>query len=231
RKFVMESIGKKYLPELKKLYLDNIDSGTYSVSPEAVGKRHLKNAALRYIQAADEKLSVQLALEQYKTAENMTDKVAALGILTNTKTDERVFVFDDFYNTWKHDPLVLNKWFSLQAVADRSDVLEIVIQLTQHPDFTYQNPNRLRALISSFSFGNQKWFHRVDGAGYKLLTETILRVNKINPSTAARLLSPLQQWNKYDTSRKHLMKSELKRILVEKDISNDIYEIVSKSLD
>ena len=231
RKFVMESIGKKYLTELKKLYLENADSGTYSVSPEAVGKRHLKNAALRYIQAADEKLSVQLSLDQYKTAGNMTDKVTALGILTNTKTDERAFAFDDFYNTWKHEPLVLNKWFSLQAVADRSDALEIVIQLTQHPDFTYKNPNRLRSLISSFSFCNQKWFHRVDGAGYRFLTETILLVNRINPLTAARLLGPFQQWNKYDISRKHLMESELKRILSEKDISNDIYEIVSKSLD
>ncbi|MFH1157956.1 MAG: aminopeptidase N [Pseudomonadota bacterium] len=231
RKFVMESIGKKYLPDLKKLYQENADSGAYSVSPESVGRRYLKNTALRYIQAADDSLSVQLALEQYKTAGNMTDKAASLGILTHTKTDERAFAFDDFYKAWKHEPLMLNKWFSLQAVADRPDAPEIVLRLTQHPDFTYKNPNRLRALIGGFSSGNQKWFHRADGAGYRLLAETVLRVNGINPSTAARLLSPLRQWRKYDPSRKHLMENELKRILSEKDISNDVYEIASKSLD
>ncbi len=231
RKSIMKSIGKKYLPDLKKLYLENVDNGTYSISPEAVGKRSLKNIVLHYIQAADEKLSVQLASEQYKTAENMTDKVAALAILTNTKTYERTLAFDDFYKVWKHEPLVINKWFGLQAIADRTDALEMVVQLTQHPDFTYKNPNRLRSLIASFSSGNQKWFHRADGAGYKLLTETILHVNSINPLTATRLLGPFQQWRKYDSSRKHLMENELKRILSEEDISNDVYEIVSKSLD
>ncbi len=230
RKFVMESIGKKYPGELKKLYQENADTGAYSVSPEAVGRRRLKNSALRYIQAADSPLAVRLALEQYKTAGNMTDKVAALGILTDSKTDESTFAFSDFYKTWKHEPLVLDKWFSLQAVADRADAPEIVNGLLQHPDFTYKNPNRLRALIGSFCAGNQKWFHRADGAGYRLLAETVVRLNSINPSTAARLLTPIRQWRKYDPARKSLMENELKRILAEKDISNDVYEIVSKSL-
>ncbi|MCE9507633.1 MAG: aminopeptidase N [Alphaproteobacteria bacterium] len=231
RKFIMESIGKKYTAELQQLYRENTDTGAYSVSPEAVGRRRLKNTALRYLQAADEKLSVDLALGQYKAAQNMTDKVAALGILTDTKTDASAFAFEDFYKTWKHEPLVLDKWFGLQAVADRQDVPEIVTRLLQHPDFTYKNPNRLRAMIGSFSASNQKWFHRADGAGYKLLAETVVRVNGINPSTAARLLTPIRQWRKYDPVRKHLMENELKRILSEKDISNDVYEIVSKSLN
>jgi len=126
---------------------------------------------------------------------------------------------------------VLDKWFSLQAVSDLPDAPEMVTQLLQHPDFTYKNPNRLRSLIGSFSAGNQKWFHRADGAGYKLLAETVVRLNSINPSTAARLLTPLRQWRKYDPARKNLMENELKRILAEKDISNDVYEIVSKSLN
>ena len=231
RKFIMASIGKKYTAELRQLYQENADTGgAYSVAPEAVGKRRLKNTALRYLQAADEKLAVGLALEQYKAAQNMSDKVASLGILTDTRTDASTFAFEDFYKTWKHEPLVLDKWFSLQAVADREDAPETVTRLLQHPDFTYKNPNRLRALIGSFSAGNQKWFHRTDGAGYKLLAETVVRLNSINPSTAARLLTPIRQWRKYDQTRKHLMENELKRILSEKDISNDVYEVVSKSL-
>ena len=231
RKFIMAGIGKKYLPDLQKLYAENADTGPYSVSPQAVGKRHLKNIALRYIQAADEGLAVRLALAQYKTALNMTDKIAALGILTDTKTTERDFAFDDFYKTWKNEPLVLDKWFSLQAVADRADTPELVAQLTRHPDFTYKNPNRLRSLMGSFSAGNEKWFHRADGSGYKLLSETVITLNRINPSTAARLLTPFRQWRKYDAARKNLMENELKRILSEHDISNDVYEIVSKSLN
>ncbi|MBI3441285.1 MAG: aminopeptidase N, partial [Proteobacteria bacterium] len=230
RKFVMEGIGKKYLTELQQLYQENADHGTYQITPEAVGKRRLKNIALRYIQAADNSLSVQLAATQYKSSSNMTDKVAALGILTDTKTDASAFAFEDFYKTWKNDPLVLDKWFSLQAIADRPDAPETVSQLLQHPDFNYKNPNRLRSLIGSFCAGNQKWFHRADGTGYKLLSETVVRLNSINPSVAARMLTPIRQWRKYDPSRKRLMESELERILSEKDISNDVYEIVSKSL-
>jgi len=230
RKLITGSIGTKYLADLEKIYQDNADTGPYSVSPEAVGKRRLKNTALRYIQSANETLAVQLALEQYKTAKNMTDKVAALAILTDSKTDASTFAFEDFYNTWKNDPLVLDKWFSLQAIADRQDVPELITKLLQHPDFTYKNPNRLRSLIGSFASGNQKWFHRADGAGYKLLSETVIKLNSINPSTAARILTPLRQWRKYDATRKLLMENELKRILSEKDISNDVYEIVSKSL-
>ncbi len=103
----------------------------------------------------------------------MTDKAAALAILTDAQTEASDFRLRsvDFYKTWKHDPLVLDKWFSLQAIADRQDAPEIVTRLLQHPDFTYKNPNRLRSLIGSFAAGNQKWFHRADGAGYRLLAD------------------------------------------------------------
>ncbi|MDF3025113.1 MAG: pepN, partial [Alphaproteobacteria bacterium] len=99
-----------------------------------------------------------------------------------------------------------------------------------HPDFTYKNPNRLRSLVGAFAMNNQRWFHRKDGAGYRLLADTVIKVNAINPSTAARLLNPLRNWKRYDAARKSLMEQELKRILSEKDISNDVYEIASKSL-
>ena len=229
RRFVMSEIGKKYAKEFRELFDKNADSGPYSPAPLAVGKRRLKTIALRYLQEADVDV-VSLAAAQYKSAKNMTDKVSALAILTDTDSDERQNAFDDFYKDWKADPLVLDKWFSLQAIADRDDAVEMVHKLMSHPDFTYKNPNRLRSVIGSFASANLKWFHRKDGAGYKLLADTIIKVNGINPSMAARLVAPMRQWRRYDASRKSLMENELKRILSEKDISNDVYEIASKSL-
>ncbi len=230
RHFVSHAIGKTYMAELVALYEANIDNGPYSPDPLSVGKRRLKSAALRFIQAASPLEAVRLAAAQYKSATNMTDKVTALGVLADTETPERDAAFADFYATWKHEPLVLDKWFSLQAIADRGATVEDVTGLTGHPDFTYKNPNRLRALMGSFAIGNQKWFHRKDGEGYRLLADTVIKVNGINPSTAARLVGPLRNWRRYDAARKALMENELKRILAEKDISNDVYEIVSKSL-
>ncbi len=230
RKSLMQAIGTRFHDTFMRLYHDNIIEGHYDVSPESVGRRRLKATALRFIQAADEKEAVNLAFTQYKAATNMTDKVSALLILTDTQLPERQKAFESFYLEGKDNPLVLDKWFSLQAWADRPDTLESVVKLTGHPDFTYKNPNRLRALIGSFGMGNQKWFHREDGAGYRLLTDTVIAVNAFNPSIAARLLTPLRQWKHYDSQRRGLMENELKRILSEKDISNDVYEIVSKSL-
>jgi aminopeptidase N len=230
RKNLMENVGRAHFKAIRNLYDDNMDNGAYSPLPIPVGKRRLKAAALRYIQHANEPEAVAIAAQQYRAAKNMTDKVSALSVLTDSSSGERNAAFSDFYEAWKADPLVLDKWFSLQAIADRQDAVEMVAQLTGHADFTYKNPNRLRALVSSFANANPRWFHRDDGAGYRLLADTIIKVNSINPSTAARLLTPLRQWRRYDTLRKSLMENELKRILSEKDISNDVYEIASKSL-
>ena len=230
RQFVQQEVGTKFLSDLQKLYEDNIDNGAYNHLPISVGRRRLKTVALRYIQSANEQEGISLAARQYKVAKNMTDKVSALAILTDAASPEREEAFEHFYNAWKNNPLVLDKWFMLQAVADRQDALESVTRLTAHPDFTYKNPNRLRSLLGAFCMSNQRWFHRKDGAGYKLLADTVIKVNSINPSTAARLMSPLRQWKRYDSTRKSLMENELKRILSEKDISNDVYEIASKSL-
>jgi aminopeptidase N len=230
RRLVAQSIGKSHLHGLTGIYHANTDNGPYSPDAVSVGRRRLKTAALRLIAAADEAAAVALAAAQYKAATNMTDKVAALAVLADTQSPERDKAFADFYAAWKGEPLVLDKWFSLQAAADRDTTVEAVAQLTVHPDFTYKNPNRLRALVGSFSMGNPYRFHRRDGAGYRLLADTIIKVNALNPSTAARLVTPLRQWQRYDSARKLLMENELKRILSDKDISNDVYEIVSKSL-
>jgi aminopeptidase N len=230
RKMIMREVGKKFLPEFKKLYAANADIGPYSVSGEAVGRRRLKMAALRYIQLSGDAEAVTLAAAQYKSARNMTDTVGALAILTDTQTPEAQAAFGDFYAKWKDNQLVLDKWFSLQAISDRADAPEAVSKLTTHPDFTYKNPNRLRSVVGVFASANPKWFHRADGAGYRLLADTVIKVNGLNPLAASNLLTPFRPWRRYDAARRGLMEAELKRILSQKDISNEVFEIVSKSL-
>jgi len=230
RKFVLSCIAHKYMSELDELYHDNVDKEEYSLSNESMGKRSLKNIALRYIKHGDSDLAHRIAFAQYEKTHNMTDKVSSLSILSDTDSKLKGLAFETFYNQWKDNNLVIDKWFAIQAMADRKDVPELVMNLIQHPDFTYKNPNRLRSLISNFSAGNPRWFHRQDGLGYKILADVILKVNDINPSTAARLTTPFKQWKNYDSSRKSLMENELKRILSYEGVSKDVYEIVSRSL-
>jgi aminopeptidase N len=225
------AIGTRFLAQLEKLYADNAVTGPYRPDAQSVGKRRLRAACLRFIQAVDAGKATKMAEALYNSATNMTDKIIALGILADTASKERDAVFNDFYKTFKNEPLVLDKWFAQQAAADRPQTPEDVARLLQHPDFTYKNPNRLRSLLGAFANNNQKWFHRVDGAGYKVLADTVIKVNGINPQVAARLVNALRQWRRYDASRKTLMEKELRRILAQKDISNDVYEIVSKSLN
>jgi aminopeptidase N len=136
----------------------------------------------------------------------------------------------DFYQQHKDDPNVLDKWFSVQARANRADSLDVVKTLMAHPDFTFKNPNRLRAVIGVFANANPRAFHALDGSGYKILADTVIALNSINPMTAARILTPMREWERYDDKRKALMKNELVRILNTPNLSNDVFEIVSKSL-
>jgi len=228
--FIMKCIANKHLSELQELYRDNIERKSYEVTPKAVGKRMLKNIALNYIKYGDKSLAENIAFEQYEKANNMTDKIAALSVLSSRDSDFKNTAFETFYNLWKNDILVMDKWFSLQAVADREDVVELVEKLTQHPDFTYKNPNRIRALLGAFSANNHRWFHRKDGAGYKLLANNIIKIDSTNPQIAARISTPFKQWKKYDNVRKDLMKDELNRILSHEGLSSNVYEIISKTL-
>ena len=230
RKALMENIGKRYLPDIIALYHAQEDRGAYSPDPAAVGRRRLRAVCLRYIQSADMAEARRLASAQYGQSTNMTDTISAMSILTDISGSERQAVFDDFYGKWKHEPLVLDKWFALQAMADMPQVVELVRDLAAHPDFTFKNPNRIRSLVGSFG-GNLRWFHRADGAGYAFLADIVIKLNGINPSTAARLVAPLRQWRRYDTSRRDLMEKALRRILETQDLSPDVYEIVSKSLN
>ena len=198
-------------------------------SPEARQHRRLKNLSLGYLAAADDS-GIRLAEAQYDSATNMTDRLAALRVLCNSEDPARERVLDDFYRRYETEPLVIDKWFSIQAVSQRADTLAQVRALTEHPAFSLTNPNRLRALIAAFCQLNQVRFHDASGEGYRLLTDTVLTVDRLNPQIAARLVSPLARWRRFDAIRREAMRSALERLTSEPRLSKDVYEIASKSL-
>jgi aminopeptidase N len=159
----------------------------------------------------------------------MTDVLAALGILSGVDRPERLDALAAFYQAWHGDPLVLDKWFAIQALSPLPDTVRAVETLKSHPDFDLRNPNRIRALVSSFA-GNQVRFHDVTGAGYRLYADTIIQLDPANGQVAARMVSPLGQWRRFDAERQRLMKAELQRILALPNLSRNTFEMASKSI-
>ena len=136
----------------------------------------------------------------------------------------------DFYNRWNDEALVIDQWFAIQANCPLPGTLDQVKALMGHEAFDIKVPNRMRALVAQFAIANIVNFHQADGGGYAFLADRVIELNAINPQMAARILSPLTRWSKFDEARQGMMKSELERILETKSISNDVYEIVTKSL-
>ncbi|HEX6376423.1 MAG TPA: aminopeptidase N [Allosphingosinicella sp.] len=201
----------------------------YEYSPAAKGARRLKTVALNYLMAAGADDAAALAKRQYDEADNMTDRQGALSALVNSEAPERQAALAAFYERYRDDALVLDKWFTVQAVSTRDDTLASVETLAGHPDFTLANPNRMRSLIGAFA-ANQRAFHDPSGRGYRFLADMILAVDKLNPQTAARLVPPLGRWRRFDALRQDLMKAELERIVAAPGLSKDVFEQASKSL-
>ncbi|MGN6123654.1 MAG: aminopeptidase N C-terminal domain-containing protein, partial [Sphingomonas oligoaromativorans] len=162
-------------------------------------------------------------------ADNMTDRNGALGVLANSTAPERETALAAFYARYRDDALVLDKWFTTQALSTREDTPEAVERLAGHPDFTLANPNRMRALVSAFA-ANQYAFHAADGRGYRFVADMILAADKLNPQSAARLVPPLGRWRRFEPRRSALMKAELERIVATPGLSKDVFEQASKSL-
>jgi aminopeptidase N len=199
------------------------------LSSSAKGIRRLRTVALALLAAGDPVRGAALAKAQYDAADNMTDRQGALGILVSLDAPERQAALADFYDRYRTDSLVIDKWFGLQAAAQRSDTLAAVEALAAHPDFSMTNPNRLRSLVGSFAM-NQWAFHGGSGEGYRFVADMALAADRLNPQTAARLVPPLGRWRRLEPKRAALMRAELERILAEPGLSKDVFEQVSKSL-
>ena len=223
-----ESIGRALGGELLAAHRSDGVSGG-DLSPNAKGVRRLRTVALGLLAAADEAQAASLAKAQFDRADNMTDRQGALGILVSLTAPERQAALDAFYQRFHDDPLVLDKWFALQAAAQRRDTIDQVLKLAQHPDFTMSNPNRLRSLAGTFA-GNHWAFHTPDGRGYAFVAEMIIAADKLNPQVAARMVPPLGRWRRFEPKRSAMMRQALERIAATPGLSKDVYEQVTKSL-
>ncbi|TNE33809.1 MAG: aminopeptidase N [Alphaproteobacteria bacterium] len=221
-------IGLAFEKDWLKLYEDCAKGG--AKNQPASSARKLKNLALHYLCATGKDDYLDLAAMQYQKSSNMTDVVAALARLSETEGARRDQIFTDFYDKWQKDALVIDKWFSIQAMASRKSAIADVTGLMQHPAFTLLNPNRVRSLIGAFASGNPVGFHDKSGKGYQILSGVIEKLNKTNPQIAARLVAPLGQWRRYDEERQKLMTGELEKILKIPGLSDHVYEMANKSL-
>jgi aminopeptidase N len=229
RRFVQKSLAAELKETFLAVYYTNQDTGPYRVDQASIGRRSLKNTCLAYLMELDEPGSRKLCMEQHRTAENMTDAITSLAALANADCQERPGALESFYLKWKDDPLVMDKWLSIQASSRLPDTLETVKSLTRHPAFNIRNPNKVRALIGAFS-ANAVRFHDPGGAGYAFLADQVLAIDPRNPQIAARLVSAFTLWKRYDRERQRMMKVQLDRILSTPALSRDVHEIVSKSL-
>jgi aminopeptidase N len=228
REALRVDLGKRLEREWRAAYAGS-SGNAFEYNPAAKGLRRLRTVALGYIAASGANDAANLAFGQFESADNMTDRQGALGVLANGDAPERIAALDIFYNRYREDALVLDKWFTVQALSTRDDTAAAVEELAAHPDFTIENPNRLRALVGAFG-ANQRAFHTASGRGYRFVADFILNADKINPQTAARLLPPLGRWRRFDEGRGTMMRAELERILAEQNLSKDVYEQASKSL-
>lgn len=210
------------------------DNEPFSVSSDAIAKRALKNTALHYLMVLGKEESQKLCYEQWKSASNMTDELAALTAIVHSPkaslADVKAQVLLTFYDKWKDEALVLNHWLAAQCTSPVPGTLAKVEELMQHEAFDIKNPNKIRSVIGAFAMRNPTNFHDKSGNGYRFLADQIIALDDTNPQVAARLLTPLTKWKKYDQGRQDVMKAQLKRILAKDSVSKDVYEVVDKSL-
>ena len=230
RQNASKSLAQAHGETLRSLYDSTAAKGSYSNDQGEVTRRRLRNTVLGLMVRGDVPGGVERALQQYRKADNMTDAQAALECLVDTEGDPRIEALQSFHEKWKGYPLVIDKWFAVQALSSRSEAVDAVMALWEHPDFTPRNPNRVRALVGTFAVRNQTRFHGSDGRGYGFVADKILELDKINPQVSARLVSAFSQWRRFDSDRQAKMKAELRRIVNAPKLSTDVYELASKML-
>ncbi|HFQ14815.1 MAG TPA: DUF3458 domain-containing protein, partial [Rhodobacteraceae bacterium] len=216
--------------QLLALYEQLADSGPVVPDAKGAGRRSLRNAALALLAAGGEREDLERVAAHGRDAARMTDAIAALGILTHYETERREAAFGDFYRRWKDEPLVMDKWFALQATSTRPDALDRVRELMEHPLFSLTRPNRVRAVIHAFAMGNPVNFHRPDGAGYAFVADQVLALDRLNAQLAARLATAFRNWRILEPGRQALAHAALEKIAAHDALSRDVYEIATKSL-
>ncbi|MGB0922177.1 MAG: aminopeptidase N [Alphaproteobacteria bacterium] len=227
REALARELAQAHEAALSALYHGLSENVPFSPDAASAGRRALKNTALGLLSRLDDHAA--LAVAQYGSATNMTDRMAALGVLNNRGGDDRAAALKDFYQRFEADTNVIDKWFALQAMSHLPDTLDQVKGLLDHPAFSINNPNKVRSVIGVYAMSNPLRFHDAAGEGAAFLAEQLLVLDKINPQIAARLLSPLGRWRRFDAAQADHMKAALDKILARTDLSKDLFEVAQKA--
>lgn len=230
RDFFHQQLGWYLYEEAQMLYQQLWKSEDHRMNGPAYGRRKLRNVCLWLMMKAKESAALDKCQQQFIAAQTMTDQIASFSLLVNsTNQGLREQAIEDFYKQWSKEDLVLDKWFTIQAISELPETLNHVKMLLKHSAFSIKNPNKVRALIGAFCMGNPRNFHAIDGSGYSFLAEILVTLDKINPQIAARLANPFTRWKRYDQHRQRLMREQLER-LGKMELSRDLAEVISKSL-
>ena len=232
RKNVCEALSIHLHNDWLATWQDCVDenAGPYGISPQEVGCRSLKNVCLGYLAVKPTNDFWQQLISLLDESDNMTDRLALLGLLADSQSVEGPLALDKFFLQARSFPLVLDKWFAVQATSRHPLVLERLQQLLKHKDFNLRNPNRVRSVLHAFARGNPFGFHRIDGAGYNLIADYVVKIDRINPQVAATLAGAFSAWRRFDKSRSHMMRQRLEGIFSLEGLSNDLKEIVERCL-
>jgi aminopeptidase N len=230
REKLMQAIAQNYRKEFENLYKDFHDLDDDGLSSLSMGKRALKNRALAYLASLRDVEIEQLCITQYYGSKTMNDKIIALSLLENFYPQSAEAALQDFYDSYKNDLLIMNKYFTIISTAKRDDVLSRVIESQRDEVYDEKVPNLVRALIYGFA-RNYSYFHAKDGSGYKFIADKVIEIDKINAQIASGLAGSFKVYQKLDDNHKVLMRAQLQRIIDTKDLSNNSFEIISKILD
>ncbi|MEJ8573087.1 aminopeptidase N [Microbaculum marinum] len=224
-------LGTRLGGELRDIYSRLGTNEPYSPDAESAGRRALRNTAMTLLAATGDGDGIALVERHYRNADNMTDRMAGLAALTRRPGAAADDALADFFERYRTDPLVLDKWFTIQATVPTPEALPRIVDLTKNPAFSLANPNRVRALVGAFAAGNATQFNRPDGAGYRFVADIVLAVDRANPQLAARLLSAFRSWRSLEPARRAAAEAELRRIAARDGLSRDTTDIVQRSLE
>ncbi|MFO1386439.1 MAG: aminopeptidase N [Chitinivorax sp.] len=230
REFIRHELASALQADLVAVHQACQKPGAYRYDAASAGLRALKNTCLAYLLLIESPEARQWCVQQANAADNMTDSLAALSALTHYACPERSPTLDAFFERWKNEPLVVDKWLALRASATLPGTLDDVKSLVSHPAFQIRNPNKVRALLGMFAHGNQLRFHAADGEGYRFIAEQVAVLDELNPQLAARMASAFNRWRRFDPARQALMREQLLALMDRPKLSSDVFEIVSKSL-
>ena len=225
-----KQLAASLMGELLASYQGFAAPGPYKPDAGSAGQRSLRNLCLSYLMELEDGAVRRLCVTQFDAADNMTDSVAALTALANTDCPERNDALEKFSTKWKDEPLVMDKWFAVQATSRLPDTLAAVKRLMSHPGFNLKNPNKVRAVIGGFCQGNHVRFHAADGSGYAFAADQVIALDPLNPQVAARLARSFDRWRRFDAVHQRHARSALERIRDTSGLSKDTTEVVTRAL-